>query len=169
MSIGSAAVLTTLGLRAAPGEQLPNYGAIYLIANWFLANCALSTRPAKMSLGLDHNVAPREDLIKYGEAAVASGKISRRKLDQLKRQEASHLNAMEGFPFFAASVLLAIYTGVPNETINAFGLWYTTSRVAHAVTYRYIESHALSFLRSIAWWSANASCITIAVLAGKKL
>lgn len=66
-------------------------------------------------------------------------------------------------------VLLAMYAGVPNETINKIGVWYTASRLAHAVAYIYTESRAWSFLRSIAWWSANASCITAAVLAGKKL
>ncbi|GES66829.1 membrane-associated, eicosanoid/glutathione metabolism (MAPEG) protein [Aspergillus terreus] len=164
-----SSLLTTLGLRAAPGHAIPNHGAAYLIANWFLANCAFSSRGAKIRLGLDNNVAPREDLTKAGEAAVASGRISRKTLDRLKRQEAAHLNAMEGYPFFVAGVLLAMYAGVPNETINKIGVWYTASRLAHAVAYVYIESRPWSFLRSIAWWSANASCITAAVLAGKKL
>ncbi|KAL4893643.1 hypothetical protein BDV59DRAFT_193103 [Aspergillus ambiguus] len=163
-----SSLLTTIGLRAAPGHQIPNYGAAYIIANWFLANCAFSTRVPKIYLRIDHNVAPREDLSK-AEAAVASGKISRKALNRLKRQEAAHHNAMEGYPFFVAGVLLAMYAGVPNETINKIGVWYTASRLAHALTYVYIESSAWSYLRSIAWWSANASCITAAVLAGKKL
>lgn len=56
-----------------------------------------------MWLGLDHNSAPREDLAKYGEAAVQSGKISRGTLNRLKRQEAAHANAVEGFPLFIAA------------------------------------------------------------------
>jgi uncharacterized MAPEG superfamily protein len=63
----------------------------------------MSTRGTKMRLGLDHNVAPREDLGKYGEAAVQAGKISRSALNKLKRQEAAHANAVEGFPLFVAA------------------------------------------------------------------
>lgn len=63
----------------------------------------MNTRPTKMYLGLDHNVAPREDLAKYGEAAVQAGKLSRRTLNRLKRQEASHANAVEGYPLFVAA------------------------------------------------------------------
>lgn len=63
----------------------------------------MSTRGKKFFAGLDHNVAPREDLSKYGEAAVQAGKISRSALNKLKRQEAAHANAVEGFPFFVAA------------------------------------------------------------------
>lgn len=63
----------------------------------------MSTRGTKLRLGLDHNVNPREDLIKYGEAAVQSGKISRRALEKLKRQEAAHANAQEGYSLFVAA------------------------------------------------------------------
>jgi uncharacterized MAPEG superfamily protein len=63
----------------------------------------MSTRGTKMRLGLDHNVNPREDLTNYGEAAVRSGKISRRALDKLKRQESAHANAQEGYSLFVAA------------------------------------------------------------------
>lgn len=66
-------------------------------------------------------------------------------------------------------VLLAVTTGVPAETINGIGLWYTASRVAFALAYAYIESGPLSYIRSLFWWSGNASCITALVLASKKL
>lgn len=62
-----------------------------------------STRGAKFRLGLDHNTSPREDLNKYGEAAVQAGKVSRSTLNRLKRQEAAHANAVEGFPFFVGA------------------------------------------------------------------
>jgi len=62
----------------------------------------MSTRGGKARHGLDHNVAPREDLSKYGEAAVQAGKLSRTTLNRLKRQEAAHANAVEGFPFLVA-------------------------------------------------------------------
>lgn len=103
-------ILSTLGLRAAEGAQnVPNHAAGYLIANYILAFGLMSTRGAKVRLGLDHNVAPREDLGKYGEAAVQSGKITRATLNRLKRQEAAHANSVEGFSFFVgAGKFLAI-------------------------------------------------------------
>lgn len=70
---------------------------------------------------------------------------------------------------FSDTVLAQLVAGVPNETINAIGLWYTLSRVAYSLCYSYIESQPLSFLRSVTWWSGNISCITGLVLAGKKL
>jgi uncharacterized MAPEG superfamily protein len=63
----------------------------------------MSTRGSKMRLGLDHNVLPREDLSKYGEAAVKAGKISQKTLNKLKRKEAAHANAVEGYPLFVAA------------------------------------------------------------------
>ena len=97
-------ILSTLGLRAAEGTQnAPNHAAGYLIANYILAFGLMSTRGAKVRLGIDHNVAPREDVAKYGEAAVQSGKISRSTLNRLKRQEAAHANSVEGFSFFVGA------------------------------------------------------------------
>lgn len=68
-----------------------------------------------------------------------------------------------------ATVLLSVVAGVPNEQINTIGVWYTLSRVAFSLLYSYIESPSLSYLRSVAWWSGNISCITALVQAGKKL
>ncbi|RJE21592.1 MAPEG family [Aspergillus sclerotialis] len=165
-----SAILTTLGLRAAaPGDVIPNKAHVYIIANWWLAYLAFGTRVAKRIYGIDHNAAPREDLAKYGEAAVQSGKISRQTLDKLKRMEAAHANSMENFTFFIAGILLAVQAGVPGETINKIGAWYTVSRVVFGLAYIFIESEPLSFVRSVAYWSGNVSCISALVLAGKKL
>ncbi|KAJ5086263.1 hypothetical protein NUU61_007570 [Penicillium alfredii] len=164
-----SAILTTLGLRAAPGQQPPNHASAFLVANWLFAYVLMSTRGSKFRYGIDNNVAPREDLSKYGEAAVQAGKLSRSTLNKLKRQEAAHANAVEGYPLFVAAIILSVLAGVPNETINTIGVWYTASRIAFSLAYSYIESKPLSFLRSVVWWSGNISCITGLVLAGKKL
>lgn len=76
---------------------------------------------------------------------------------------------MEGFTLFVAGILLAVHAGVPSEIVNGIGVWYTLSRIAFGVAYILIESETGSFLRSAAWWSGNASCITALVLAGKRL
>lgn len=84
---------------------------------------------------------------------------------------AVRLSSSPLFPSIEANkvVLLAVQAGVPSETINGIGVWYTVSRVAFGVAYAYIESEPWSFLRSVFWFSGNAACITALVLAGKKL
>ena len=56
-----------------------------------------------MAVGLDHNASPREDVARYGEAAVRAGKLSRRRLEQVKRMQSAHENSVEGFAFFVAA------------------------------------------------------------------
>lgn len=63
----------------------------------------MSTRYKKIYLGIDNNVAQREDLATSGKAAVKSGEISRGTLKRLKWEEAEHENAIENFPFFVAA------------------------------------------------------------------
>lgn len=96
-------ILTTLVLGASPGQAPPNHASALLLANWALAYVVMSTRVQKFFYGLDHNVMPRDDLSNYGEAAVRAGKLDRRTLNKLKRQEAAHANAQEGYPFFVAA------------------------------------------------------------------
>ncbi|KAJ5112917.1 hypothetical protein N7456_001451 [Penicillium angulare] len=140
-----------------------------LLVNWFFAYGVMSTRVTKTRLGIDNNVAPREDLATLGEAAVKAGKIDRRALNKLKRQEAAHANAVEGYSLFVAAILTALFAGVPNETINTIGVWYSLSRLSYSLCYTYIENRSLSYIRSVVWWSGNISCITGLVLAAKKL
>lgn len=104
-------LLTTLGLRATPSSPTPNHAAGYIIGNWFLAHGILNPRAAIRRLGQDHNNAPRENLLKYGEAAVQAGKITRGQLNRLKRREAAYENVIEGFPLFIAG-------GTPFVSIN---------------------------------------------------
>ncbi|KGO67487.1 Glycoside hydrolase, family 28 [Penicillium italicum] len=164
-----SALLTTLGLRAAPGQTAGNHASALLMVNWFFAYILTSPRGAKMRLGIDHNVNPRDDLATYGEAAVQSGKITRGTLDKLKRQTSAHANVQEGFTLFVAAILMSLYAGLPNETINTVGIWYSISRVAYHILYCNIETRSLSLLRSAAWWSGNISCLYALVQASKKL
>ncbi|EKV11598.1 Membrane-associated, eicosanoid/glutathione metabolism (MAPEG) protein [Penicillium digitatum] len=164
-----SALLTTLGLRAAPDQVPANHASALLVANWVFAYILTSPRGTKIRLGLDHNVNPREDLTTYGEAAVQSGKITRQTLDKLKRQASAHANAQEGFTLFVAAILTSLYAGLPNESINTVGIWYLLSRVAYHLFYCNIETRSWSFLRSAAWWSGNISCLYALVQASKKL
>jgi len=95
-------IITFLGLRTATGQQPANYAPAFTLANWLYAYCTLSPRFAKMAVGLDHNLSPRVDLSKYGDAAVQAGKLSRRRLEQIRRMQSAHENSVEGFTLFVA-------------------------------------------------------------------
>lgn len=47
----------------------------------------LQSSGIKNYYGIDHQVSPREDLVKYGAKAVADGKITQAQLNQMKRVE----------------------------------------------------------------------------------
>lgn len=179
-----------LGLRAAGGQQPANWAPAFILLNWFYAYCHLSPRFAKMSVGLDHNLSPREDITKYGETAVQGGKLSRQRLDQIKRMQSAHENSVEGFTLFVAageprspsfmdsdqfgnltesSVLFTTLSSVPNTTTNAICYWYTLSRLAYGAAYIYIDTESLSIIRTAIWWSCNASCITAIILAARAM
>ncbi|KAK3644632.1 hypothetical protein LTR56_009570, partial [Elasticomyces elasticus] len=122
----SSALLTTLGLRATtPTAQAPSLTATYLITNYILAHLLLSQRTPKQILGLDNNVSPRQDLSPANTPSlIASGKLTQKQLDQLKRLEAAQQNSIENFPLFAVAMLLAELAGVGRREVNLTGLVY---------------------------------------------
>lgn len=95
---------STLGLSNAFASFSPFAGpAAFLAWNWFYAYCVLSSRTFKQYYGIDHNGSPRQDLDKYGAAAVKEGKMTQAQLDQIRRVEAASANSIDGFSLFAAS------------------------------------------------------------------
>ena len=82
-----------------------NYAASFIACNFLLAHVIFSDRVFKLIYKLDHNVAPRQDLDKYGTAAVKQGKISQGTLAMLRRSEAAHQNAMDHLPFFFVTMV----------------------------------------------------------------
>jgi hypothetical protein len=100
--IRSSSILTTLGLRTLdPSSPAPpSLASSFLIGNFVFAYAALSTRIIKIHHGFDHNSSPRYDTAKYGEQLVISGKISRSKLEMIKRWESAHQNVVENYTLF---------------------------------------------------------------------
>lgn len=82
-----------------------NYAASLIITNFLLASLIFSARPLKNYLKIDRNIAPREDLSKYGASEVQKGRLSQETLEILKRLEACHANAMEHLPFFIGAMV----------------------------------------------------------------
>jgi hypothetical protein len=99
-------LLHALGLSPSPlGLQPSNHAAGFIITNFFISYIFTASRPFKAYYGFDHNVCPREDLTKYGDALVQKGRLSARALARVKRLEAAHANSMEHFPFFFGSMV----------------------------------------------------------------
>lgn len=162
---------TTLGLRPAsgPGQPTPNNAAAYLTFHFVFAYCVLAPRHMKQYYGLDHNVAPRQDLAQYGEAAVGAGRISRRTLQTMQRTEAAQANSIESYALFAGAVALATAAGVRGVTVNRAALVYTAARLVYGAAYILIDRHPWSLVRSAAWWVGNASCLWLLRRAGAQL
>ncbi|RMZ75877.1 hypothetical protein DV737_g5100, partial [Chaetothyriales sp. CBS 132003] len=151
------------------GSGADNKATNYIVWNFIYAYAILSTRAAKVLLKLDHNVAPREDIAKYGEQAVKSGKVTKAQLAFLKRNEAAHANRVEHFAMFAASAALAAAAGVPNEVVNKACLVYTLLSLSYGAAYLLITNPLLSYSRSVLWWAGSATCFYLLSQAGKKL
>ncbi|KAL5334160.1 hypothetical protein BJX70DRAFT_402863 [Aspergillus crustosus] len=160
-------LLSTLGLTPPPfGEPIPHLGPAALIFHFFWAYGVLSSRTLKQYYGLDHNSSPREDLTKYGEAAVSSGKITRAQLNMLKRNESAHANSVENYALLVGAVAMAGVAGVDNLTVNRAVGVYTLARVAYGVVYIVVEREGLSQLRGVCWWIGNVSLLTLLWKAG---
>ncbi|KAL4928179.1 MAPEG family protein [Aspergillus undulatus] len=164
-------LLTSLGLSPTPlgtSASIPNYGPAALIMNFIFAYGLLSSRTLKQYHGIDHNVSPREDLSKYGPAAVQSGKITQSTLDMLKRNESAHANAVENYTLLVAAVTMASHAGVENVSVNRAVLGYTLARVGYAVVYLFVgaDRPKLSQLRGMFWWTGNLCCLGLLYRAG---
>jgi len=156
-----------VGLQVSSGAA--NLAPYHTMFHFLFAYAFLSTRGLKNYLKIDHNVSPREDTSKYGERAVAEGKITQRQLNLLKRNEGAHANSMEHFPMFVASTLFATVAGVSNAQINGACAIYTAARIVFAISYLVIEKAEYSYIRSLAWWAGNFACLNLLWAAGKAL
>ncbi|KAI5924619.1 hypothetical protein F4810DRAFT_664421 [Camillea tinctor] len=166
-----ASIATTLGLRAAspPSSTISNHAPGYLIFHFVFAYGLLSSRTLKQYYGIDHNASPREDLDKYGDEAVKSGKITNEQLAMLRRNESAHANAVENYTLFVAAMSFATITGVEREYVNRAGLIYTMARVAYGAVYILIDHPVWSQIRGITWWTGNLSCLWLLWRAWSKL
>src|SRR5579871_4305256 len=82
-----------------------NY-SVYTVPAAYLVASFVSPRGTLMSLGLGHNVYPREDLDK------AASQLPPEKAAYLKRREAAHKNGLENFPLFAAAMIIGNDAGL---------------------------------------------------------
>jgi uncharacterized MAPEG superfamily protein len=76
---------------------------------------------------------------------------------------------MEHFPVFVGSALFAVVAKVPNETVNRACLVYSVARIVYAVAYLTVEKVQFSYIRSLAWWTSNFSCVYLLWRSGQAL
>lgn len=65
--------------------------------------------------------------------------------------------------------LFALHAQLPNSTINKVCASYIASRICYAASYNLIESHSLSWIRTVAWWPGNSICIWTLVQGGQAI
>jgi uncharacterized MAPEG superfamily protein len=166
-----ASLATTLGLRASasPNLTIPVFAPTYLTVNFILAYVVLAPRHLKQYYGLDHQASPREDLAKFGDEAVRSGKISQSTLNMMKRNESAQANAIENYVLFVGAMGFATFAGVERELVNRAGLMYTSARIVYGALYILVEDPFWSLFRTVAWWAGNGTCLWLLSKAGKKL
>ncbi|GAP92117.1 putative membrane- eicosanoid glutathione metabolism protein [Rosellinia necatrix] len=165
-----ASLVTALGLRTAgAGLSAPNWAPGLLGWQFFFAYGLLSSRTLKQWYGIDHNSSPREDLAKYGDAAVRSGKLTPKQLAMLRRNESAHANSVENYTLFVAAMGFATFAGVDNHLINRAGLLYAVARLAYGAVYILIDHDVWSQIRGLTWWTGNLSCLWLLYRAGAKL
>jgi uncharacterized MAPEG superfamily protein len=86
------------------------HASLFILTNFALSYLIISDRLAKIALGFDDNISPREVVAKYGDSMVKEGKMSARTLARVKRIASAHANSVEHFPFFfGAMVRDAVY------------------------------------------------------------
>ncbi|KAI0517066.1 hypothetical protein F5B22DRAFT_606090 [Xylaria bambusicola] len=165
-----SSLATSLGLRAASAASpASNWGPALLSWQFLFAYGLMSSRTLKQWYGLDHNSSPRQDLAKYGDSAVRSGKITQKQLDMLRRNEAAHANSVENYTLFAVAMGFATFAGVETHLINRAGLLYVSIRILYGAVYIFIDHDLYSQVRGITWWTGNISCLWLLYRAGAKL
>src|SRR5208282_1342776 len=117
-----------------------NYSIYTIPAAWLLAQ-AVSPRLHLISLGLAHNVYPREDIAK------ASSSLPPAETAKLKRQEAAHVNGLQNFPLFAAAMIVGNEAGLEAGTLNLLGMGYLITRGVYTWLYTTVSKEKTSYFR----------------------
>ncbi|EXJ82804.1 hypothetical protein A1O3_06619 [Capronia epimyces CBS 606.96] len=94
------------------------------------------------------NLTPRANLERLAPT------LSKQTADMLWRARGCHLNALEGFPLFAAAMIAGTYTNLNAKDLNVCAAEYLTARVLYSVLYMTLRSERASYLRTAAYaWS----------------
>ncbi|KAG4433621.1 hypothetical protein IFR05_010897 [Cadophora sp. M221] len=79
------------------------------------------------------------------------GKVPARVWNSCYRAQCAHINALEGFPLFAAAMIAGTFAGIPSEDLNRSAAQYLGLRVLYTGLYIGIENNLLALARSGSW------------------
>jgi len=71
--------------------------------------------------------------------------------NQCYRARCAHINALEGFPLFAAAMLAGTMMHIPSEDLNKSAGWYIGLRSLYTALYISTTSEVLALARTSVW------------------
>ncbi|EXJ87885.1 hypothetical protein A1O1_04812 [Capronia coronata CBS 617.96] len=88
---------------------------------------ALSPTTATTAIYTASNMTPRANLERLGPT------LPKQTADMLWRARRCHLNALEGFPLFAAAMIAGIYTNLDTKELNVCAGEYLVARAPYTL------------------------------------
>ncbi|EXJ67673.1 uncharacterized protein A1O5_09019 [Cladophialophora psammophila CBS 110553] len=96
------------------------------------------------------------NLVPRAQLATLAPTLPKATADMLWRARGCHLNALEGFPLFAAAMLAGTHAKLDARDLNTCAAEYLVARTLYSVLYMTVRSERASYLRSAVWaWSVG--------------
>ncbi|KAL2060900.1 hypothetical protein VTL71DRAFT_8952 [Oculimacula yallundae] len=134
-------------------KSTPNYALQSIIAAYGLAHAPNYYTTLRMMVATGGKWSfsmPRTNM------EAMKSKVPKSVWNSCYRAQCAHMNAMEGFPFFAAAMIAGTFAGLPREDLNRSAAQYLGLRVLYTGLYIGIENNVLAFARSGTWLLAMA-------------
>ncbi|KAK2863677.1 hypothetical protein FQN49_004097 [Arthroderma sp. PD_2] len=109
-----------------------------------------------MKTGKHSNQMPRDSL------HTLRGVIPANLWSKLFRARSAHINAIEGFPLFAAAMIAGNAAKLPTSDLNLIAAEYIGSRVLYTALYMGARSEFMSYVRTGVWfWGIGLPLYTL--------
>ena len=93
------------------------------------------------------------------------GWLSKQDNPRVARANGAQLNAFEAFPAFAASVLMAQFTGIDPTRVGLLAMAFVAFRILHGVFY--LSGH--HYVRSLVWFAGFFCVVALMVQAALRV
>jgi uncharacterized MAPEG superfamily protein len=147
-------------------SQAPNYSFHYIAGAYAFSLIPHQYYVIKAMTAKDStytNITPRTNLDTLKATAPPDT------WTKLVKARGCHLNALEGFPLFAAAMIAGNVAGVSTKEMNVLGAEYLGVRLLYNVLYMAVRNEPMSYLRSGVYvWSVGIP-IYLLIKAGGKL
>ncbi|KAH0839126.1 hypothetical protein AYO21_04720 [Fonsecaea monophora] len=96
------------------------------------------------------------NLVPRAQLATLAPTLPKATADVLWRARGCHLNALEGFPLFAAAMIAGTHAKLDARELNTCAAEYLVARTLYSILYMTVRSEPASYLRSAVWtWSVG--------------